>query len=167
MKASLIPSCSFCRDSLYKAGDKLEKQRMTRIEANDPAAMSQKGIGARQKGDHQSALIYFTKAAGLGDAEAHYWLSHLYSDGRGVEKNSRKEIHHLEEAAIGGHPGARFNLGCDENEKGSIERAVKHWIIAANLGDDLSIKALMRMFKGGFVEKEVLLMLPFVHTRPV
>ena len=101
-------------------------------------------------------MTYFTKAAGLGDAEAHYWLSHLYSDGLGVEKNSRKEIHHLEEAAIGGHPGARFNLGCDENEKGSIERAVKHWIIAANLGDDLSIKALMRMFKGGFVEKEVL-----------
>ena len=155
MKASLIPSCSFCRQPV-QAGDKLEKQRMTRIEANDPAAMSQKGIELDKKGDYQSALTYFTKAAGLGDAEAHYWLSHLYSDGLGVEKDSRKEIHHLEEAAIGGHPEARFNLACSENKNGNIERAVKHWIIAANLGHDLSIKALMRMFKGGFVEKEVL-----------
>eukprot|EP00577_Skeletonema_sp_RCC1716_P033065 CAMPEP_0113414972 /NCGR_PEP_ID=MMETSP0013_2-20120614/24311_1 /TAXON_ID=2843 ORGANISM="Skeletonema costatum, Strain 1716" /NCGR_SAMPLE_ID=MMETSP0013_2 /ASSEMBLY_ACC=CAM_ASM_000158 /LENGTH=103 /DNA_ID=CAMNT_0000301883 /DNA_START=385 /DNA_END=692 /DNA_ORIENTATION=+ /assembly_acc=CAM_ASM_000158 len=83
MKASLIPSCSFCRQPV-QAGDKLEKQRMTRIEANDPAAMSQKGIELDKKGDYQSALTYFTKAAGLGDAEAHYWLSHLYSDGLGV-----------------------------------------------------------------------------------
>ena len=155
MEASLIPSCSFCRQPV-RAGDKLEKQRMKRIEVNDPAAMSQKGIELDKNGDHQSALTYFTKAAGLGDAEAHYWLSHLYHDGLGVEKDSRKEMHHLEEAAIGGHPGARFNLGCEEKENDNKERAVKHWIIAANLGDDDSIKALMYVYKAGLVEKEVI-----------
>jgi len=154
-KASLNSSCSFCRQPV-QAKDELGKQRMKRIEANDPAAMSQKGIELDKKGDYKSALTYFMKAAGLGDAEAHYWLSHLYSDGLGVEKDSRKKIHHLEEAAVGGHPEARYNLGCIENKNGNIERAVKHWIIAANQGDDDSIKALMKMFKGGLVEKEVL-----------
>ncbi len=44
-----------------------------------------------------------------------------------------KVINHLEAAAIGGHPNARYDLGCMEwnwnNNK--AERAVKHWIIGA------------------------------------
>ena len=87
--------------------------------------------------------------------EAHCELSHLYRDGHGVEKDEGKEIYHLEEAAIGGHPDARYNLGCEEwGNNNNAERAVKHWIIAANLGDDGSIKELMRMFKEGFVSKD-------------
>ena len=62
----------------------------------------------------------------------------------------------FEEAAIGGHPIARFNLGIHEYNNGNVERAVKHWSIAATQGDDESIKALMEMFKGGFVSKEEL-----------
>jgi TPR repeat protein len=70
----------------------------------------------------------------LGDTEAHYQLSNLYQKGEGVEMNKKKELCHLEKAAIGGHPIARYNLGCEEIENCSIERAVKHCIIAANLG---------------------------------
>jgi len=90
----------------------------------------------------------------LGHAEAHYQLADLYRNGLGVEKDRGREIHHLEEAAIGGHPNARYNLGWEEEESGNIERAVKHWIISANLGDDDSIKPLMKYFKEGFVSKE-------------
>jgi len=86
--------------------------------------------------------------------DAHAELAELYRKGHGVEKDKEQEIHHLEEAAIGGHPTARYNLGVVEGKYGNKERAVKHWIIAANLGYDSSIKALMYAYRKGFVSKE-------------
>ena len=90
----------------------------------------------------------------MGHAEAHYQLADLYRNGLCVEKDRGREIHHLEEAAIGGHPYARYNLGCHEWHNDNKERAVKHWIISANLGDDASIKALMNEFRSGIVSKD-------------
>jgi tetratricopeptide (TPR) repeat protein len=153
-EASLDPECPFCRETRPSNYKGLDKQRMKRINMNDPVAMYEEGLVQDEKGDYSSAFEYFTKAAGLGNVDAHYKLSLLYDDGKGVEKDSRKEIHHLEEAAIGGHPIARHNLGCEEGGSGNIERAVKHFTIAANLGDDESIKALMDNFKDGFVSKD-------------
>ena len=47
----------------------------------------------------------------------------MYREGTGVEKDEKKQVSHLEEAAIGGHPKARHNLGCDEWSNGRHERA--------------------------------------------
>ena len=80
----------------------------------------------------------------------------MYYDGKGVEKDENKEIHHLEEAAVGGHPYARCIVGDYEWCTLNVERAVKHWIIAATLGHDDAIKALMEKFKMGYVSKEEL-----------
>eukprot|EP00986_Skeletonema_menzelii_P004437 scaffold1495_cov80-Skeletonema_menzelii.AAC.1 len=103
----------------------------------------------------RSAFEYWTKAAGLtGDAKSHYQLSDAYYRGTGVEKDVRKEIFHLEEAAIRGHVVARFNLGHREYENGRIERAVKHWIIAANHGNDGAIKVLRDLYASGCVQNE-------------
>jgi len=60
----------------------------------------------------------------------------------------------LEEAAIRGHPDARFNLGCEEEGNGNMQRAVKHFIIAANLGHDKALDAVRENFVDGFVSKE-------------
>eukprot|EP00984_Skeletonema_dohrnii_P025497 scaffold14678_cov75-Skeletonema_dohrnii-CCMP3373.AAC.3 len=141
-KASLDQRCPFCRKPVPSSNDEGEKYMMKRIEANDPVAMLQEGLKQYIKGEYSIAFEYYTKAAELGDVEAH------------VEKDKEKEIYHLEEAAIGGHPSARYDLGCEEEESGNIERAVKHWIISANLGDDESIKELMEYFKEGFVSKD-------------
>eukprot|EP00986_Skeletonema_menzelii_P020506 scaffold31384_cov166-Skeletonema_menzelii.AAC.1 len=149
-------SCPFCRKSTSILTDEEEyKRRMKRIEANDPVAIREEGFEQCEKGNYIGALDYLTKAAELGDAEAHYRLSLLYKNGEGVEKDIGKEIYHAEEAAIGGHPKARHNLGiCEWNNKKSAERAVKHWIIAAKQGHDGSIKALMQAFKRGHVSKD-------------
>ena len=81
----------------------------------------------------------------------------MYDEGKGVEKDEGKEIHHLEEAAIGGHPGARYSIGAYEwNNNNNADRAVKHWIISATQGDDLSMKTLMEKFRDGCVSKEQL-----------
>jgi TPR repeat protein len=90
----------------------------------------------------------------LGNAEAHYQLSVTYGKGEGVESDEKKELHHLEEAAISGHPEARHNLALIEGRNGRIERAVKHWIIAANLGHDVSIKKLKECYVNREVSKE-------------
>ena len=60
----------------------------------------------------------------------------------------------MEEAAIGGHPDARFNLGNHERRNGNMQRAVKHYIIAANLGHDYALEAVKTSFALGFVSKE-------------
>lgn len=128
--------------------------------------MYQQGAKQYQKGDYQSAFEYYKKAAALGYADAHFQLALIYLKGHGVEKDEGKFIHHLEEAAIGGQPSARYNLGCHENNNGNIERAVKLWVIAVTQGHDAAIKALIKTFKKGLLEKMSLLLL-FVHTRPL
>jgi TPR repeat protein len=146
-------SCPFCRQPVSMSVEKVKAYIMKRIEANDPVAMCQMGSRLWIEGDYSVALEYFTKAAGLGNVDAHYNLACMYGDGKGAE-NEKKEIFHLEQAAIGGHPGARHMLGCKEWDNGKIERAVKHFIIAANLGHDTSLKRLRECYVKGHVSKE-------------
>ena len=47
-----------------------------------------------------------------------------------------------------------MNLGCVEGDNGRHERAVKHFIIAANLGDDLALKMVKNGYALGIVSKE-------------
>ena len=154
-EASLQNTCPFCREPLPSSDEEGDQQRMKRIEANDPLALRQEGGLQKEKGNYASAFEYYTKAAELGDALAHFRLAGIYHNGQqGIEMDKGKYTHHLEEAAIGGHPGARFILGLEENQNGNIDRAVKYWIIAATQGQDESIKMLLKSFEGGFVEKE-------------
>eukprot|EP00985_Skeletonema_marinoi_P000144 scaffold42_cov77-Skeletonema_marinoi.AAC.5 len=153
-EASLQIKCPFCREPTPSTDEGFDNQRMKRVEVNDPVALCREGVLQYHKGDYQSAFEYFTKAAELGNVDAHYQLAVMYDDGHGVEKDKGKEIYHLEEAAIGGHHDARFNLGWEEGNNDNFERAVKHWIISANLGDDGSIKILMEKFKEGKVSKD-------------
>ena len=104
--------------------------------------------------DFENALEYMTKAAELGDTEAHYGLSLMYQGVKGVEEDKEKEIYHLEQAAIGGHPEARHTLGCEEADSGRFERARKHFIIAANLGWHNSLKCVKDLYAAGHASKE-------------
>ena len=148
------PSCAFCREPLPDSDEEAIAMAMKRVEKNDPVAMRYLGGMRRKEGDYKSAFEYRTKAAELGDAHAHYCLSVMYDLGLGVEKDEKKKVYHLEEAAIGGHVSARHNLGCHEEINGRIDRAVKHWIIAANMGLEGSMKALWEYHAKGFVKKE-------------
>ena len=134
--------------------DENDKRMMKRIKANDPVAMSQMGVERHSKGDYNSALEHLRTAAELGNADAHHTLGFTYMEGEGVEKDEEKAVSHWEKAAIGGHPQARHNLGYIEERNGRAERAVKHFIIAANLGDAGSMKALWRQYKHGNITTE-------------
>ena len=106
-----------------------------------------------KEGNYKGAFEVWTKAVELVVADAHLELSRLYWKGLCVEKVKKKESYHTEEAAIAiaGHPYARHNLA---NYDSRFERAVKHLIIAANLGFDPSIQMLKRCYVRGLVSKE-------------
>jgi hypothetical protein len=144
--------CPFCREVAYDKEN--EKRTMKRIKANDPAALRHMAGKCHKEGNYEGALEYWTKSAELGDVEARYNLGLMYMNGEGVEEDEEKAVYHYEKAAIGGHPFARYNLAANEEEHGNVERAVKHFIIAANLGDDQSMKCLWDHYSLGNITKE-------------
>ena len=145
--------CPFCREPAIV--EEMDKRMMKRVKANDPAAMSEMGRKLRAEGDMDGAIEYWMKAAELGDLMAHWQLGLMYQLGpHGVERDEEKSIYHYEMAAIGGHPLARFTLALNEEDNGNMERAVKHYIIAANLGCDESMKALWKHYSDGNITKE-------------
>ncbi len=153
-EAGLEHRCAFCREPAAKSKEEGLKRCMKRIKKNDPAAMRYMGKESQHEGDHETALKYLTKAAELGDADAHYNLSVMYRHGQGVEKDMKKAFYQLEQAAIGGHPYARHILGCEEGNVGNFERARKHFIIAANLGYHDSLKCVKDLYAEGHASKE-------------
>lgn len=146
-------NCPFCREPSADEEEDI-KRLMKRVKANNPAAMIEMGNKCGKKGDYGKAVEYFTKAAELGDAGAHSILGYMYWVGEGVEKDDDKAIYHNEKAAICGNPEARHNLGCYEERNGNAERAVKHYIIAANLGLDESMKVLWEFYSAGYITKD-------------
>ena len=152
----LHPACPFCRHPAPESKEEADKNVMKRVEANDPVAMFHIGKKRCDEGDFDGAFEYWTKAAELGDAGSHYNLSNMYDKGEGVEKDEKKQVYHLEEAAIGGEVDARLNLAKFEWDNGRRERAVKHWIIAVNFGHDFALKSLRDIYTKtkGLLSKE-------------
>ena len=93
------------------------------------------------------------KAAELGNAIAHYLLSILYDKGEGVKKDEKKVVFHLEQAAMGGNPFARNSLPKLETLNGRHDRAVKHNIIAAKLGEDCALESLKLAYEGAYKQR--------------
>ena len=154
IQGDLKQRCAFCREPMAKSQAEAYKYVMKRIKKNDPAAMHCMGKKHYDEGNYDKAFAYFTTAAELGNAGAHYNLSCLYRLGQGVEMDMKKEVYYLEKAAIGGHPEARHKLGVYEAKNRRLERARKHFIIAAGLGHDESLKKLMQLYANGYASKE-------------
>jgi hypothetical protein len=153
-EAGLEHKCAYCREPNPKTKEEADQNIMNRVKANDPEAISYVAKKRHSEGNYEGAFEYFTKAAALGDFDAHFNLSVLYRKGDGVEKDEKKELYHLEEAAIGGHPNARIYLGNHEARNVRFDRATKHHIIAAKLGYDKALEGLKKRFQMGLVSKE-------------
>ena len=65
-----------------------------------------------------------------------------------------KGVRFLEKAAMQGHVDSRYQLGWIEENKGNYDRAVRHLLISAKMGDKDSLDAMKRVFKGGIATKE-------------
>jgi TPR repeat protein len=128
---------------------------MKRVEANDAGAIYalgnsyHHGLNGFQQ-DHTKAIELYSRAAELGFSKAHCDLSNVYYEG-GDMKNAK---FHSEAAAMAGHEVSRYNLGGLEAKSRNMERAVKHWTIAASAGSYHAMHKLRTLFEQGFVSRE-------------
>ena len=151
----LRTKCAFCRTPLTKTEEKTLPILTKRIEANDTGAMVHMGRYCLREKKFSAAFQHFTKAVALGDVESHYYLSEMYGQGLGFEKDEKKQLHHLECAVIGGSVFSRYRLGClEEKNCRRLDRALQHWMIAAKLGCGESMTALTKASEAGVVSKE-------------
>ena len=104
--------------------------------------------------DLKKVIEAWQKAARLGSVCGHYNLGTEYHKGVGVEQDIGKAIHHWELAAIGGHEQARSNLGALEYNNGNVNRAMKHYMIAARCGIHRCLKYVGEGYKAGHVTKD-------------
>ena len=146
--------CPYCRESMSFTEEEGNQCMRKRAKANDSVALYQMGMNCDQEGDYEGAFEYWTTAAELGEIMAHHSLSYLYREGKGVEKDAKKEMYHLEGAAIGGHHIARYNLALYEWRGGRFDIAFKHWLIAAKQGYDDALEPVKEGFALGVVSKE-------------
>jgi TPR repeat protein len=128
---------------------------MKRVAANDATSICVLGdhyyrglVGVQQ--DHTKAIKLFTRAADLGLSAAHYLLSDVYRKGGDLKKAK----FHGEAAAMAGHEVSRCNLGVLELDSGNLERAIKHWKIAASAGCFESMHHMRKVFEQGLVSRE-------------
>ncbi|EJK69411.1 hypothetical protein THAOC_09337 [Thalassiosira oceanica] len=151
--------CAFCRTPM--AGNDADALAMihARVRKNDPAAiyfLGQRyynGTHGLQK-DMRKAVELWTKAAELGSIGAHFELGNAYDNGKGVQQDNATAVKFFVKAAIQGHAESRYNLGSDEGQKGNYDRAVRHYLISAKMGDWDSIEMIKTMFARGLATKE-------------
>ncbi|EJK49150.1 hypothetical protein THAOC_32005 [Thalassiosira oceanica] len=103
--------------------------------------------------DVPRAAEMWTEAAELGSVEAQFRLGMRHCIGDGVEEDESKGICHWQEAAMKGHVPSRHNLGVVEFNEGNYELAVRHWMISAKMGYDVSLNYIKKMFMDGHTTK--------------
>ena len=93
-EGGLDRKCLFCRSELSLGEEfshEAKKNLTKRLEANDLVALYEVGARRYGEGDYVGALECFTKAVEFGnDAGSHYYLSLMYHNGEGVEKDEKR-----------------------------------------------------------------------------
>ncbi|EJK59116.1 hypothetical protein THAOC_20701 [Thalassiosira oceanica] len=151
--------CAFCR-TRYPGNDADALAMIqARVLKRDPEAIYYLGMKyfhghlGLQK-DMRRAIELWAEAAELGSIQALYNLGAAYYQGEGVQQDKAKAVEIFERAAKQGHIGSRHNLGCIEAEKGNYERALRHFLISAKLGDKESVENIKKIFMRGQATKE-------------
>ena len=159
-KGNLKSWCPFCRMPFHETDKEYIKRFKKRMKLNDAVAFHFLGMeyrdgGSGLKQDYRKAFELYTQAAELGSIKAHYSIALAYSGSKGVDHDTKKAIYHYKLAAIGGHEAARHILGCTEKQlNNNVDRAMKHYMIAARSGFDESLKAVGEGYRAGQVTKD-------------
>jgi len=149
--------CPFCRAPMLTDNELARVQ--ARVDANDPAAITLLGdfhyFGQHGlERDVQRTIRLWREAADRGSSEAQMKLGNCYCNGDGVTLDEAKGLQYWGKAACQGHLAARHNLGAHESACGNFERAVRHWMISAKMGDKSSLDNIKAMFAAGHATKQ-------------
>ena len=152
-------TCPFCREKIFEDPTTNLALVQRRADAGDAEAVSFLGqtyeygqFGLQE--DKSRAVEIYREGANLGAIGAHYNLGCMYFNGEGgLEKDEAMAAYHFEIAAKAGHPDARFNLGNIEGRKRNFDRAMKHHMIAAKMGHEMSLKNIQMLHENGLATK--------------
>ena len=121
--------------------------------AGSAPAGTEAGIDAYKRGDYVAARNAWEPLASGGDAQAQYFLGHLYARGEGVARDPAQALRWFHAAAEQGEPYGQFALGnVYENGLGVAPdlRAAVHWYrAAAEQGNQAARNNLGLMFEQG------------------
>ena len=160
--------CPFCRAICKVSGAESLERLDKRMKLNDAEAFYEKGLMyfsetfSHVPNNKNTGVKCWRRGAELGSTAAHYDLGRAYFVGYdGLEKDAKKAKYHWEKAAVGSGPNctpARYMLGYIEESDGNPHLAVKHFLIAAREGYDLSMDAIKNSFlryHSPFITKEL------------
>ena len=151
--------CPFCRELNAFSDNEHVKRTKKLMKAGNAEAFNMLG-GCYSIGemgmpiDWVKAVELYLRAGELGSAGGYYNLGCSYRLGDGVEVDQKKAKYYFELAAMHGHIKARHNLGCSEKQAGNLHRAIKHMIMAAKAGDEVSLNTVKHCFMQGIVKKD-------------
>mmetsp|Transcript_8356 Transcript_8356/g.13528 ORF Transcript_8356/g.13528 Transcript_8356/m.13528 type:complete len:336 (-) Transcript_8356:80-1087(-) len=156
----LLPQrCPLCREPSDTSDKETAKRCEKRMKANDADAFYTLGceyqdgtMGMSQ--DSNKAFELWLRAGELGSNNAHGALATAYYQGKCVGRNLERANHYFELAAMGGNEIARHNLGLFEQRAGNMNRAIKHWVIAAEAGYEPSLKRTQEGFSTGHATRD-------------
>jgi len=151
--------CPFCRTSMPASEEESIKRLQKRMDAGDAQA-TQIVAGYYSRGlyglpiNHMKALELWKRAVELGRADAYFNIGCMYLNGQGVSRDMKKAIHYWELGAVGGCAAARHNLGSFEYAAGNMERAIKHYMIAMEGGQNKSLEKIKDLYSKGKATKD-------------
>jgi len=154
--------CPFCRAPFIE-GESVKSKRLENLieKKNDgiAGAMFTLGVCYDQGSsglpqNHAKAIELWNRAGELGNTTAYYNLNITYQHGRGVPMDKKKAKHYMELAAMGGDAMARQNLGLYEIIANNMDRALKHFMIANQGGDDEALESIKKLYMHGYATKK-------------
>ena len=151
--------CPFCRTPVPTSIEEYSERLQKRFELDDAHAIFTSGNNYRDAAngfpqDYAKAFELFVRAGELGSAKAYCNIGSAYESGRGVDIDKMKATHYYKLAAIGGNTNARHNLGIMEVRAGNMNRALKHYMIAAGCGHNNSLKDIQTLYTNGHATKD-------------
>jgi len=151
--------CPFCRTPTPITEEQIVTRNKKRIEKDDAYAIHNMGsyyhdgsYGMQQ--NHPKALEYWHRSGELGYAGSYHNIGTYYDLGYGVVADKKKAAYYWELAAMLGHVVARHNLGVVEENKGNLDRALKHYMIAVGIGCIESMENIKELFMDGYATQE-------------
>ena len=158
-KGGMGKTCPFCRSTTPKTDTKVLEMVMKRVAAKDPVAIQRLG-DFHLNGNHgfekssSRAFELWSEAAKLGSTEALFKMGmEFYQGDRDVSQDKAKGVRCLESAAMQGCAKSRSKLGIVEYNNGNHDRAVRHFLISAKMGFNLSLDMIRDMFADGLANK--------------
>ena len=158
-KRDKVQKCPFCRIPAPKSEEELVERIRKRVESGDASATYNlgcyylNGLYGLQK-DNDRAFGLFLRAAELGNVGASAHIGYAYELGEGVEREAKMARHYDKLAVLGGDATARHNLGNAENNACNVDRALKHYMIAAGGGRAESLTMIQKLYSNGLATKD-------------